>query len=96
MTIVLNRVAIKFDIGRVMLTHGAFERVHQEDLFDSFLRHIEGDWGELCDEDRHANELACEFGGRIMSRYSDRNEIWFWIITEADRSATTLLLPNEY
>ena len=96
MTIVLQRVAVKFDIGRVVATHGVIERVEESDLFDSFLRHIGGDWGELGDQDYQANDLACEVGGRIMSRYSDRNNVSFWIITEADRSATTLLLPNEY
>ena len=96
MKTVLHRVAIKFDIGRAVATHGVIERVNESDLFDSFLRHIGGDWGELCDQDRQANDLACQVGARITSRYSDRNHTWFWIITEADRSATTLLLPNEY
>jgi len=55
-----------------------------------------GLWGDLSDNDRVANDMAVEHGGRILSAYGSTNGIRFWIITEADRSATTVLLPDDY
>lgn len=55
-----------------------------------------GDWGDLCEEDRQANEDALNRDLRLLSSYSDRNGTKFWIITEADRSLTTILLPEDY
>lgn len=55
-----------------------------------------GDWGDLCEEDRQANEDALNRDLRLLSAYSDRNGAKFWIITEADRSLTTILLPEDY
>ena len=60
------------------------------------LRHKHGDWGELCAEDRRENERALRVGSRLLSSYRTRNEDKLWIISEGDRSATTLLLPEEY
>ena len=54
------------------------------------------DWGDVSEEDRKANDEAIDFGSRILSSYADRHGIRFWIITEADRSATTILLPEDY
>jgi hypothetical protein len=59
-------------------------------------RHVSGDWGELDDEDKQSNEEALKDGSRLLSAYLDRNNVKFWIITEADRSATTVLLPEDY
>ena len=60
-------------------------------------RHVTGDWGELSEEDRRENELSVKEGFRILSAYKlPRTGVKLWIITEADRSATTLLLPDEY
>ena len=59
-------------------------------------RHVTGDWGELDEEDRRENELSVVQGFRLLSAYTISNGIKLWIITEADRSATTLLLPSEY
>jgi hypothetical protein len=67
-----------------------------EDVADALRRHFSGDWGEVCDEDRRANELALSFGQRLLSSYRDRRGNRFWIVTESDRSATTVLLPDEY
>lgn len=65
---------------------------------ESFDRHINGDWGDLCDEDKTANDDALEHGGRLMSAYNcpDYPDGKIWIITEADRSCTTVLFPHEY
>ena len=63
----------------------------------TFLRrHLAGDWGELDEHDRHENELSLQNGWRILSCYRLRNGTRIWIITEADRSVTTVLLPEEY
>ena len=59
------------------------------------MRHVNGDWGDLDDEDKQANERALEDGTRLMSAYSI-GEARFWVITEWDRSVTTILLPEEY
>ena len=64
-------------------------------LIPLLLRHAHGDWGELCREDKTANNEALKEGWRVMSAYTvEGNTIW--IITEADRSVTTALLPSEY
>jgi hypothetical protein len=60
------------------------------------LRHRHGDWGDLDPEDRRANERALRLGDRLLSSYRTRLDAKLWIITEWDRSATTLLLPEEY
>jgi len=59
-------------------------------------RHAQGDWGELCPEDAQENELSLREGFRLLSAYISSTGVKFWIITEADRSATTFLLPGEY
>ena len=59
----------------------------------ALTRHAAGDWGNLCDEDRRENELALQEGHRLLSAYQADDGTKFWIITEADRSVTTVLLP---
>ena len=90
------RVVAKFDVGDVRMTRGAADTLHQEDVFEAFVRHLDGDWGDLCKEDWNENQNALEIGTRLLSSYVDRNDNKFWIITEADRKATTILLPCEY
>jgi len=59
-------------------------------------RHLDGDWGDLCDEDRRSNDVALKNGDRLFSSYRVSDDLKLWIITEWDRSVTTLLLPSEY
>jgi len=59
-------------------------------------RHLNGDWGDLCDEDRRSNDAALKNGDRLFSSYRITPDLKLWIITEWDRSVTTLLLPSEY
>jgi hypothetical protein len=67
------------------------------DLLSEFLaRHVTGDWGDLGDEDKEENELSVEQGFRILSAYKLQGGGKVWVITETDRSATTILLPEEY
>jgi hypothetical protein len=87
----------RFPLGRTLSTPAALACCERHGISPQSLlcRHGQGDWGGLCVEDQRANEVALQSGGRLMSSYQlgpDR----IWIITEADRSATTLLLPEEY
>lgn len=92
----------KFDFGELMATKAIDERENADPLFqcftaNSFIRHICGDWGDLCDEDKEVNEDALVNGGRLMSSYTFENTgEKIWIITEADRSITTILFPSDY
>jgi hypothetical protein len=87
---------MKFPPGRPVSTPGALETLNPEDIYKCLLRHVQGDWGDLSEEDRQENELSLREGFRLFSVYHDRNGTKFWIITEADRSVTTILLPSEY
>ena len=87
-----------FPLGTVVATPGAmslFEALNTSPL-EYLVRHALGDWGELEAEDRLANDAALVHGTRIVSSYRLQGEHRIWLITEADRSATTFLLPEEY
>ena len=86
----------RFALGRLVITSNACGLLNRIDVSRCLIRHMNGDWGELCAEDKAENEFSLEKGFRILSSYRDRNSIGFWIITEADRSATTILLPDDY
>lgn len=88
----------KFDLGRVVSTPGAMARISTEDMTAALERHTSGDWGDVDAEDKAANDAALQDGGRLLSVYPihGTSEEKFWLITEADRSATTFLLPEEY
>jgi hypothetical protein len=70
--------------------------ITQDDILLGIQRHQAGDWGELSDENREANDQALVQGTRILSAYTAVTGTRFWIITEADREATTVLLPEDY
>lgn len=97
----IEKRKIQFSLGRVVASPGSLEALQTANQSPSeFLdRHVSGDWGDLCEEDREANELALKNGDRILSSYHLNDDTKIWIITEADRSAptiTTILLPEEY
>ena len=92
----LDKKARMIPLGFVAITPEAQERIAEADILDAMARHAGGDWGELDPEDRDMNDSSLEDGFRLLSVYSDRHGEPFWIITEADRSATTVLLPEEY
>ena len=79
-------------------TPGALLALVEAQVTESRLieRHLSGDFGELCDEDRASNRHAIHQSGRIFSSYQVDAQTKVWVITEADRSVTTLLLPSEY
>ena len=91
-------MAVKFPLGQLVATPGALEALKEAEV--SFLpyirRHLEGDWGDICPEDAAENELSLKEGFRLLSAYTLLSGDRIWIITEADRSATTILLPEEY
>ena len=84
-------------LGKVVATPGAINLLSEagEDAFCYLARHATGDWGELCSFDRRQNEIALRTGERVLSSYPV-GEGRVWVITEADRSITTILLPEEY
>jgi hypothetical protein len=86
-------------LGRVVGTMGAlaaFAGALDEDMNTFLTRHANGDWGEVNEHDRRANEYALEQDLRVLSAYTLSSGERIWIITEADRSSTTILLPEEY
>jgi hypothetical protein len=86
----------KFPLGQIVITRNALDTIAPETVRQALARYAQGDWGELCDEDRQENELSLQEGYRLLSVYSTSDGTKFWIITEADRSVTTVLLPNDY
>ncbi len=90
---------MKFSPGKIVFTPGAgsaFEKSPSSSWFRLLSRHTHGDWGDLSDEDRTANDQAVYGETRILSAYHLKDETKIWVITEADRSVTTFLLPDEY
>ena len=88
----------KFPLGEVVATHGAAGALHQADdhPLTYLKRHAHGGWGDVDAEDAQENELSLTQGFRLLSAYNLSDGTRLWIITEADRSVTTLLLPSEY
>ena len=91
-----NAKAISFPLGQIVATPGALARYSRDQLGDQLLRHMHGDWGDLDAEDIAANKSALQHGARLFSSYHMPLGGKLWIITEADRSVTTFLLPDEY
>jgi|SRR5262245_9020983 len=87
-----------FRLGEIVLTPGAIEALDEAlQIPNEFLdRHATGDWGDLIEHDRRENERSVREGFRILSVYRTQKDARIWIITEADRSSTTILLPKEY
>lgn len=88
-----------FALGQVVATPAALEalRLHAIDPMELLTRHVTGDWGELHAEDAAQNEIGVLCGNRILSAYAmGETSLPLWILTEADRSVTTLLLPEDY
>ena len=91
----------KFPLGRVVVTRGVIEQIADDIRFarlvtESLKRHALGDWGNLSEGDKKENELSLREGFRLLSAYEVEGLPKIWVITEADRSATTVLFPEEY
>lgn len=85
----------RIDAGRIEITPGAQVAIRGIEIAVALLRHMYADWGFLTDEDRLENGFSLEHQFRLLSEYEDSNGMRFWILTEADRSVTTVLLPEE-
>lgn len=93
-----TRKDARFELGNLATTSGAVFafREAKQSMVEFINRHVTGDWGEVDAHDANENELSVERGFRILSAYTLSTGVKFWIITEADRSVTTVLLPSEY
>ena len=92
---------MKFNPGQMVLTRGVNDLIADNEEFAkhvmlSIRRHMDGDWGDVCDDDRVTNEMALQGGDRLFSVYKKDGVPTIWIITEWDRSVTTVLFPEEY
>ncbi len=85
-----------FSLGEVVATTNATNCLSMEEIQAALRRHVQGDWGLIPPEDRDENELSLKEGFRLLSAYDSGDGTRFWIITEADRSVTTVLMPDDY
>lgn len=85
----------KFSCGRLVITRGALTEIPHAEAEEALLRHMSGDWGELDSADKAINEARLLKGGRLLSTFLTADGVHFWIVTEANRSSTTILLPEE-
>lgn len=92
----LTHLEGKFPLGQTVITNGALAILTQDEILSFLKRHISGDWGDLGDEDKAENESSLKEGNRIMSVYRSLEGEKIYVITEWDRSVTTVLLPDEY
>lgn len=90
---------MRFELGQTVVTRGVAEVMENEEfskfLTESIIRHANGDWGDMCEEDKETNDYAVDHEERIFSAY-EKGDWKIWIITEWDRSVTTVLFPSEY
>jgi hypothetical protein len=87
---------MKFDLGQLVITPAALEAVPADDICNAINRHVCGDFGDLDAADRRENELALRAGLRLLSVYRATNGTKFYVLTEACRTITTILLPSDY
>ncbi len=87
---------VKFALGRVVITAHADSVLNPQEVQSALVRHAIGDWGDVCQEDRLAKERGLKEKDRLFSVYHAANSREFWIITEWDRSVTTIQLPDDY
>jgi hypothetical protein len=96
MTNIHNVPQSKFTLGGIVITPAADLKLPPLDISRALMRHCLCDWGDVSDDEKAANGRALQDGLRLLSVYHDRNGVVFWVITEADRSTTTVLLPDDY
>ncbi len=85
----------KFPLGQLVITANAQAQLGPDEVQRAITRHVAGDWGDVCPDDAQLNEDALKHGDRLLSVYGS-GEQKFWIITESDRSITTVLMPEDY
>ncbi len=84
-----------FSAGRIVIAPGALSELSEDEAMTGLARHLAGDWGDLDESDWKKNDAALQLGRRLFSRYVTPGGTRFWIITEHDRSVTTILLPRD-
>jgi hypothetical protein len=95
-TLIIALRTAKFPLGQIVITANAAGQLTAEDIEKGLTRHAAGDWGDLCLDDARQNDLYfSEEGFRLLSVYGTGTKK-FWIITESDRSVTTILMPEDY
>jgi hypothetical protein len=91
-----SETEVKVPLGRLLATNSAIETIPPNDIHAALRRHVTGDWGDLSEEDRLTNEFALIRGERLFSAYHSEAGVKYYVITEWDRSVTTVLLPEDY
>ena len=88
---------MRFRVGQLVATPGALKATTPAEVFGALIRHVQGDWGDVCKDDWQANDQALTTGARLLSVYYTAHGVKFWVITEAEpRDVSTVLLPEEY
>lgn len=97
-TITKKENKVLFSLGQIFLTVGAREALEEanQNAMEFLAKHSTGNWGDVCEDDRKENELSLKEGFRILSSYKTKLGEKIWVITEADRSSSTILLPEDY
>ena len=91
----MSDAPIRFQPGTVVATLGATQIADNHTMLELLRRHLSGDWGVVCEEDKKSNEWALKHGARLLSAY-DVNGERLWVLTEANRQQTTVMTPGEY
>jgi hypothetical protein len=95
MKLIYTMKSTKFPLGQMLITANAAARLDGVAVTEGLRRHASGDWGEVPPEDAQQNEFGLKHGERLLSAYGKGGNR-FWIITERDRSVTTVLMPEDY
>jgi hypothetical protein len=93
--IIITATSVRFQLGQIVATSNAVATLTAADIAEGLQRHARGDWGNVCPSDAELNNEALKQGDRLLSSYGEGSNR-FWIITESDRSVTTVLLPEDY
>lgn len=86
----------KFSLGRVVMTPAALQALTPIDVVNALSRHVTGDWGDVCPEDREKNELSLRERLTVLSIYHTKSGTKYWVLTEFEIAVTTVLLPEDY
>ena len=92
----MNGIQTRLELGQLLITPAAREALLPADVRTALDRHAQGDWGDVTGDDAEANDEALENEGRLFSVYHNPDGLKFWVITESDHSATTVMLPEDY
>ena len=92
----MKAIQTEIELGQLLITPAAREALSPADVRAALNRHVQGDWGDVTVDDGEANDEALENEGRLFSVYHNPDGLKFWVITESDHSATTVMLPEDY